>query len=133
VSKKIESATPMTAARPSGRAEPAEPSEGPMVEVDAGVTLGVAVAARTPPLGLDEADCVGLDEADCVGLDEADCVGLDEADCVGLDEADCVGLDEADCVGLGLLVAVWFVMLAEQMANAPPPLAEPLHWLILTA
>ena len=26
----------------------------------------------------------------------------------------------------------WFEMLAEQMTRAPPPLAEPLHWLILT-
>jgi len=26
----------------------------------------------------------------------------------------------------------WFVMLAEQITSAPPPLAEPLHWLIRT-
>ena len=26
----------------------------------------------------------------------------------------------------------WFEMFVEQMTNAPPPLAEPLHWLILT-
>ena len=26
----------------------------------------------------------------------------------------------------------WFEMLVEQMTKAPPPLAEPLHWLILT-
>ena len=26
----------------------------------------------------------------------------------------------------------WFEMLVEQMTNAPPPFAEPLHWLILT-
>ncbi len=26
----------------------------------------------------------------------------------------------------------WFEMFAEQMTRAPPPLAEPLHWLTLT-
>lgn len=26
----------------------------------------------------------------------------------------------------------WFEMLVEQMTRAPPPFAEPLHWLILT-
>jgi len=34
--------------------------------------------------------------------------------------------------GDGLAAAATFEMLAEQMTSAPPPLAEPLHWLIFT-
>jgi hypothetical protein len=36
-------------------------------------------------------------------------------------------------VGVGVgVTSEWFAMLAEQMTRAPPPLAEPLHWLIVT-
>src|SRR6476661_7078390 len=39
---------------------------------------------------------------------------------------------EVRAVAAAAAVIRWFERLVEQMTRAPPPLAEPLHWLILT-
>jgi hypothetical protein len=63
-----------------------------------------------------------------LGAGVGDELGLGEA--LGLGEG--LGLGEALGLGEGLAAAALVVTLAEQMTRAPPPLAEPLHWLIVT-
>jgi len=59
-------------------------------------------------------------------------VGADvPADGAGTVLAD--GAAVAPAVGAGVAACTTLVMLAEQMIRAPPPLAEPLHWLTMTA
>jgi hypothetical protein len=51
---------------------------------------------------------------------------------LGVGVGDELGLGEALGLGEGLAAAALVVTLAEQMTRPPPPLAEPLHWLIVT-
>ena len=54
---------------------------------------------------------------------------------LGLGLGDTLGdaLGEAEALGDGLAGAALLVTFEEQIARAPPPLAEPLHWLIARA
>jgi hypothetical protein len=76
----------------------------------------------------EEGDAVG--EGEAAGAGEGEAVGEGEAAGAGeaLGEGEAVG----DEVGEGLGATALFVTFAEQITRAPPPLAEPLHWLIVT-
>ena len=43
------------------------------------------------------------------------------------------GTDDVDGATLALAASTLFVMFAEHTVRVPPPLDEPLHWLIVTA
>jgi hypothetical protein len=94
-----------------------EPALGVGVGAPLGAPVGVAIGALLEPvLGVGVGAPLGAPVGVAVGAP----LGALEAAL-------------AVAVGVGPGPEAWFVMFAEQMTRAPPPLAEPLHWLILTA